>query len=316
MTTSPIHDRRSADGRRPAAILVVDDSKAVRLLLARILRAKGFKVTEAANGQEALTSCVVEQPDLMLLDIDMPVMSGLEVLAQLKADPDEYPMPILMLTARTTGTDVARALELGAQDYLKKPCSPEELIARVRTALALQDRQEALFRRADELGQISSTDPLTELGNRRRFTEHVGDTITESGAGTEIAILMIDIDHFKVVNDTHGHLAGDEVLAELARRLREVCGNRALPIRWGGEEFVVLVSKPAEVDAPQLAEQVRAAVAGDPFKAEGGATIPVTVSVGVAEGQLDRLREVLAGADDAVYGAKAAGRNRVVAASG
>lgn len=308
------HDRRAISGRPPVVVLVVDDSKAVRLLLARTLRANGFKVTEAANGQEALTSCVVERPDLILLDIDMPVMSGLEVLRRLTADPDAYGMPVLMLTARTTGPDVARALELGAQDYLKKPCSSEELIARVRTAQALQDRHEALFRRADELGQISSTDPLTELGNRRAFTERVSAMITERGGETEVAILMLDLDHFKAVNDTHGHLAGDEVLSGLARRLREVCGDRGLAIRWGGEEFVVLVSEPDQVDFSDLAEAIRAAVADEPFASDSGVQIPVTISVGVARGRLDHLREVLAAADEAVYRAKAGGRNQVAAA--
>jgi len=297
-----------------ATVLVVDDSAVVRLLLARTLRADGFTVVEVAGGAEALEVCARQRPDLVLLDVEMPQMNGLEVLSVMAGDPDLAGVPVLMLTGLTSGPDVAKALELGAQDYLKKPCEPEELRARVRTALALKAKQDELSRRAEEFGAMSATDVLTGLGNRRQLEREVR-VLTGMLAGSgRIAVLMLDLDHFKAINDRLGHLVGDEVLSGLASRLRKVVGERATIFRWGGEEFLVLVSSPDVVPAATLAEEIRAVVGSVPFEVSGGRLVPVTISIGVGAGTIESLSEVIGAADGALYEAKESGRNRVVVA--
>ena len=313
MDVNPTPERRRREQRPPPTVLVVDDSAAIRLILGRTLRANGLRVVEAANGQEALTYCAVERPDLMLLDVDMPIMDGLEVLRRIAAA-DAEAVPVLMLTAQTAGQDAARAIELGAQDYLRKPCDPDELVARVRRALSLKAENDALHRRADELGEISSTDELTGLGNRRHLVQEVSALIAARGGSARIGVLMVDIDHFKAVNDTHGHLAGDEVLSELAARLRATVSDNGLAVRWGGEEFVLLVTRPLTVDAAQLAEAVRLAICSAPFVVCDAKTLRITVSIGVAQGTLDSFSAAIQAADEALYRAKSSGRNRVVAA--
>lgn len=315
MDINPTPERRHREQQPPPTVLVVDDSAAIRMILSRTLRANGLRVVEAANGQEALTYCALEHPDLMLLDVDMPIMGGLEVLRRMAANDDADAVPVLMLTAQTAGHDAAHAIELGAQDYLRKPCDPDELLARVRRALSLKAKSDALHRRADELGEISSTDELTGLGNRRHLVQEVSALIEAWGGSARIGVLMVDIDHFKAVNDTEGHLAGDEVLSQLAARLRATVANRAIAVRWGGEEFVLLVTRRIAVDPVALAEAVRLAVCEAPFVVGDEKMLNITVSIGVAEGTADSLSAAIQAADEALYRAKSSGRNRVVAAS-
>lgn len=311
----PSNERRGPDRVRVATVLIVDDSSTIRRILRRDLEHAGYRVNEAADGEQGLTSCRTDRPDLVLLDVDMPVLDGLATMEQLQADPHLRWLPVLFLTARIAGDEVARGLELGAHDYLKKPCEASELIARVSTALRLASRHDELQRRARELDALSNTDPLTGLGNRRHLEQVVEGIIARHGADSGLGLVLLDIDHFKKVNDNEGHLVGDVVLATVATRLRYAVRADEHLVRWGGEEFVVLGSGMSLGEAAELGERLRAAVAISPLAVGTGKDLSVTVSAGCAVGCAAEVRLVVEAADSALYRAKATGRNRVAVAA-
>jgi diguanylate cyclase (GGDEF)-like protein len=307
----PAGERRGPDRVRVATVLVVDDSSTVRRILRRDLEAAGYRVNEAADGEQGLMSCRVDRPDLVLLDVDMPVLDGLATMERMQEDPHLRWLPVLFLTARIAGGEVARGLDLGAHDYLKKPCESSELIARVSTAMRLAARHDELQRRARELDALSNTDPLTGLPNRRHLEQVVEGLLGSRGPDLEVGVVMVDIDHFKKVNDDHGHLVGDAVLATVAARMRRATQALETLVRWGGEEFVALVTEADREAVVDLAERLRSAVAVTPLAVGTTETLVVTVSAGGAVGTLGDLRTLLAHADTALYTAKQGGRNRV-----
>jgi two-component system cell cycle response regulator len=310
----PGADRRGTDRVRVATVLVVDDSSTVRRILRRDLEGAGYRVTEAADGEEGLASCRSDRPDLVLLDVDMPVLDGLATMEQMQLDPHLRWLPVLFLTARIAGSEVARGLDLGAHDYLKKPCDAAELIARVSTAMRLASRHDELQRRARELDALSNTDPLTGLGNRRHLAQVVEDMLARRGPLAVVGLVVVDIDHFKQVNDSQGHPVGDAVLATVAARMRRVTLPEETLVRWGGEEFVALAPDLDRGAVTDLAERLRLAVSATPMAVGTIETVSVTVSAGGAVGGLADMRDLVATADAALYEAKKAGRNRVVVA--
>jgi two-component system, cell cycle response regulator len=286
----------------------------MRRILARALEAAGYRVSEAEDGQAALAACRAAAPDLVLLDIDMPVMDGPTALKEMKADEDLLDIPVLFLTARTSGSDLAAGLELGAQDYLRKPCEPAELTARVAAALRERLHKAALRERALEANRLSSVDALTGVGNRRRFKVRIEEMLATMDGATAIGLMVIDVDHFKRINDSQGHPVGDAVLQIVAGRLANAVGVAHLLVRWGGEEFLVLVTRLPEAGAVELAERLRRAISDEPFAIDEQHTIEVSASIGCASGRLDALDAVIAAADKALYEAKRGGRNRVATA--
>ncbi|MDP9389575.1 MAG: diguanylate cyclase [Actinomycetota bacterium] len=312
-------DRPAGERRRPdrvpgATVLVVDDSGAIRRILRRSLESVGYRVQEAPDGEQALAACRAERPDLVLLDVDMPGLDGLSTLRAMKADDELRSLPVLFLTARTDAAEVADGLDLGAADYLRKPCDAAELTARVNAALRDAAREQDLARRAAELDNLATTDALTGLGNRRRLEMRVVELAGTRGADAAVGVLLLDVDHFKRVNDEQGHLVGDLVLRILGGRLQSALESEAAVVRWGGEEFLALAPDASEDDLVPLAERVRRAVCGSPFSLGGGRLLDVTVSVGCGWGPLARFDAVVADADAALYEAKRAGRNRVATA--
>lgn len=307
-------ERRHPNRVRVATVLIVDDSSTIRRILRRDLEQAGYRVTEAADGEQGLTSCRTDRPDLVLLDVDMPVLDGLATMKQLQADPHLRWLPVLFLTARIAGDEVARGLDLGAHDYLKKPCESSELIARVSAAMRLATRHDELQRRARELDALSNTDPLTGLGNRRHLDQVVDGLMARGGSEARVGLVVVDVDHFKKVNDDEGHLVGDVVLATVAARMRQVTTSAETLVRWGGEEFVVLVPDFDTADVSELGERLRAAVARSPLTVGTGRNLTVTVSAGGAIGSIGNLRAIVQAADGALYAAKQAGRNQVAVA--
>lgn len=292
-----------------AVVLVADDSRSVRSWLRRHLGAH-FRVIEASNGAEAVSQARLAQPDLILLDIDMPEMDGHQALAALRADAGMVDTPVLFLTGRTGADDVVEGLGLGAADYLRKPCDPDELLARVRGALRSRQRQEALRHENRQLAATTTTDELTGLGNRRAITQRLPRLFDDARrAGRTVALIMLDVDHFKRVNDSFGHLAGDRVLVAVARRLRNAVREDQLVARWGGEEFLVVSPDTDESDAAVIAERLRRVVGWEPIQVDDVRSIEVTVSGGFAVGLGDPF-QVLRDADAALYAAKRGGRNR------
>ena len=296
-------------------ILVVDDSTAIRRIIGRTLSAAGYRVVEAVDGSDALDACRAEQPDLVLLDIDMPVMDGHTALREMRADPQLRAIPVLFLTARTAGVDVAAGLELGAQDYLRKPCEPAELTARVGMALRAKAVENALAHQAREMSELSITDALTGIGNRRYIAATIGELVVTRGPDAAVGVIMIDVDHFKAVNDQYGHPVGDVVLRIVAQRLRASVDARLLLARWGGEEFILVGLGLESAEVLAHAEQARDVVGANPFATGIDQIVAVTVSAGCAVGTLAGFSAVLAAADGALYEAKRSGRNRVVVAS-
>jgi two-component system cell cycle response regulator len=312
MSAPPDADRRGGDRVATPRILVVDDSMAMRRILTRALEAAGYRVSEAGDGQAALVACRDETPDLVLLDIDMPVMDGPTALREMKADDALRDIPVLFLTARTSASDLAAGLELGAQDYLRKPCEPAELTARVAVALRQRVQRDTLREMALEADRLSGVDSLTGVANRRAFDLRVEEMAARMDSGAVVGLIVIDLDHFKQVNDTEGHPVGDAVLRIAAARLANAVGHEQLVVRWGGEEFLVLAPGLSNTAVVELAERLRRVISDSPFVIDEHRHLVITASVGCVSGRVDALDGGIAAADEALYEAKRAGRNRVV----
>ncbi len=309
--THPAPQQRSPKQVLVRTILVVDDSRTIRRILRRDLEAGGYAVDEAPDGEAALEVCRAAAPDLVLLDVDMPRLDGMATLERMQADPDLRQLPVLFLTARTSGSEVARGLDLGAHDYLKKPCDTDELLARVGVALRKRAREHRLASEALELAELSATDTLTTLPNRRGLENIIGAFAPDR----RIGVMLVDLDHFKQINDTQGHLVGDAVLTVVAARLRAACGISGIVARWGGEEFVVVAPDGQPGDVAALAERLRSRIGTTPLQVGTLQPLAVTASIGSAIGRADDFTELLQAADTALYQAKATGRDRVVASS-
>jgi two-component system, cell cycle response regulator len=297
-------------------ILVAEDSLVIRVALRRQLSAHGYKVVEAEDGAEALARCRQIRPDVLLLDVEMPRLDGHQVLAMVKEDPELRDIPVVFLTAHAKTNDVVEALRLGAHDYLRKPFEPSELLARVRGALRLKAVQDELRRRNAELERMSRTDSLTEIHNRRHMDELVHKLLGAARRHDQsLAIIMIDIDHFKQINDTKGHAAGDRVLQVVAGRLTTVLRAEDELGRWGGEEFITLLPVTDLSGAKRVAERMRFVVASEPVSLGSHGTLSVTISLGCAAAVGGDPEALVRRADDCLYAAKNAGRNRVEIAS-
>jgi diguanylate cyclase (GGDEF)-like protein len=294
--------------------MIVDDSLLIRAVVRAGLEAEGHQVMQAESGMAALEQCQIRPPDVILLDIIMPDLDGYQVLAKLKGDPKLSHIPVVFLTGRTDMSDVVAGLRAGAHDYLKKPFEPEELLARVGSAIHVKQLQDQLRERNAELDQVSRTDALTGLYNRRHLDEELIQRHSEARRyGEPLSLLLLDIDHFKRVNDTYGHPAGDIVLREFAAKLRTQLRVGDIAGRWGGEEFLIILPHTDLAGAATLAERIRAATAEAPITV---ATTPisVTVSGGCCAGPGGTPAELVDQADTQLYQAKAAGRNRIAVA--
>jgi diguanylate cyclase (GGDEF)-like protein len=298
-------------------VLVAEDSLVIRAVLRQHLEARGYAVVEADDGDAALRVCREAMPDVVLLDIEMPGLDGHQVLAAIKADAELTDIPVVFLTGRTSTDDIVEGLRLGAHDYLRKPFDASELIARVSAAVRMKTLQDELRARNAELDRVSRTDALTGLANRRQLVERLAEFGSSSRRHKRLlGVLMLDIDHFKRVNDTYGHEAGDSVLGEFAARLRLFPRVEDVVGRWGGEEFLVLLPDTDVRGSRLFGERVVAAIAAEPFALADGTKIDITVSIGCAVDTPNDAEQLVATADAALYEAKATGRNRLVCAPG
>ena len=284
-------------------VLVADDSDTVRAVSRLELESAGYAVLEAVNGRLAVELAGQHVVDVILLDVQMPEMTGHQALTALKADAATRDIPVVFLSGSGTGEDVVDALREGAHDYLRKPPVPAELLARVASAYRIKQLQDQLRERAVELNTLSRTDHLTGLHNRRHAEEHL--RLCLAGAKRHdfgVAVLLADVDHFKSINDSRGHAGGDDVLFEVAQVISREVRAEDVAARWGGEEFVVVATHTDVAATGQLAERLRVTVAS---------TCGVTVSIGavVGAGEEDAM---LSAADQNLYAAKAAGRDRCI----
>jgi diguanylate cyclase (GGDEF)-like protein len=296
-------------------ILVVDDHEDnIELLRAR-LEARGYEIHAASDGQAALDQVERVRPDLILLDVMMPKMDGMEVVRRLKANKALPFIPVIMQTALDTTQNKVEGLDAGADDYITKPINFAELEAKVNALLRIQNLQNELSVLNDKLKRISLTDGLTEIDNRRCLEERLHEMWEHSVRLHEpIALIMCDIDKFKLVNDKYGHQAGDSVLKEVAKLLKDEARQIDRVGRYGGEEFLLILQGTVLDAAVTFAERLRDKVESHTFTYTGG-TLRRTISCGVAASPHPRVKDqeaLLKAADAALYVAKETGRNRVV----
>ncbi|SDM40209.1 response regulator receiver modulated diguanylate cyclase [Oryzisolibacter propanilivorax] len=313
MTTDAKQDASPSPPQARPRLLVVDDQPINIQALHRVFQAD-YEVCMATSGAQALEFCRHHRlPDVILLDVLMPGMDGLQVCRRLKADPLTADIPVIFVTGLTSPEEETAALEAGGVDFISKPVNPAVVRARVRTQLTIKAQ-------SDHLRSLAFLDGLTGIANRRRFDEALATEWRSAlRCGEPLALLMIDIDHFKRYNDHYGHQAGDACLQAVARTIeRHAARPHDLAARYGGEEFVCLLAGSTLAGAQAKAEALRQAVA-DLRQAHADSPVAphVTVSVGVAVqlpapgGEADAL---LAAADAALYQAKHAGRDRCITA--
>ncbi|MCK6546599.1 diguanylate cyclase [Myxococcota bacterium] len=316
-------------------VLIVDDEPDVLDSLRMILELEGFDVRPALDADEALDE--LDGADLVLTDMSMPGATGLELLEEIRRRKPH--LPIAMMTAHASVDVALKAMQAGAYDYLLKPYQAEEIILKVKLGLRLSRYEHELRARNEELERtqaelrelntrleaanvllerLATTDALTGLANRRKLMERLDQELAKSRRYDErVSLVLLDVDHFKRINDRFGHPVGDRVLAELAELIQERARETDLAARIGGEEFAVLLSSTGREGATELAEDLRERVEAHAFEGVGR----VTVSLGVATHVPEKRKagdppssKLFAAADQALYRAKGEGRNRVRAA--
>lgn len=309
-------------------ILVIDDSLTAREKFKEFLEADGAGVLLAKDAEQGAELLRSENPDCLLLDYRLPGVSGLEFLSQLSADDNGLPLPVVMLTGEGNESVAVEAMKAGVHDYLVKGAITQhnllravqnaiEKVATERELLARNERIEQLTQELTEancrLTLMSRLDPLTKLFNRAAFEESV--TLEHERFvqyGRVYSVIMLDVDHFKLFNDSLGHQAGDACLQRIAQCLNKATKSMDVVGRYGGEEFIVLAPETELQGAPVLAERIREEVCELDIRHPASPTAEsVTVSLGIAQDPAERWEEVVKKADQALYAAKRNGRNRV-----
>jgi two-component system, cell cycle response regulator len=311
---NPVSPSRAGDDAFLKRVLVAEDDPLYRHLLARMLSERGFLVDSVADGTEPLKrGWAPGAPRLIILDWMMPGLCGPDICRQLRRRSAIGYQYIILLSANDKKADVVAGLEAGADDYLTKPFDSHELLARIHVGLRMVILQNSLFAAQERLRFQATHDSLTGIWNRGAMLELMAAQLERARrAHTPVSALMLDIDHFKQVNDDFGHQTGDSVLCEVARRLAATVRVYDTIGRYGGEEFLVV----AELDpdqAREYAERLRACVAKSMIEIAGHRQA-VSVSIGVATSDACnpcKLSELIYRADTAMYSAKREGRNRV-----
>ncbi len=294
-------------------IMVVDDSLTVRMQIKDLLEEEGYKVILAKDGETCLDQLKAELPDIILLDIVMPGINGLEVCKIIRDDCSLKNISILILTTVSDTQNIVAGLNMGADDYVTKPFIIEELNARITSIIRTKSLQE-------ELRILSITDPLTGCYNRSYLNEHLTTEIKRARRYKHaLSMILCDIDFFKKVNDTYGHQAGDHVLKELIICIKKLFRDKIDWIsRYGGEEFIIILPETDNIGGRSFAEKVRAAVSLMKINLADNRKISITASFGAVSFTPDTPEKkitpelMIKEADKCLYQAKAEGRNRVV----
>lgn len=291
-------------------ILAIDDSPMIHVLIDARLRPEGLRIEHALSAEEGLEKAASLLPDLILLDVEMPGMGGMEACARLKADPTTSTLPVIFLTGHEEVDVKVRGFDLGAVDYVTKPFDPAELRARVRAALRTKRFQDMLAARAQ-------LDGLTGLWNRAYFDQRLADEVQAVRRyGRQLSLLLIDVDHFKRLNDGYGHPFGDQVLQRIGETLSSHGRAADAACRYGGEELAMILTETSGDGAMVVAERIRAAIEALDLRPKGKPVV-VTASLGVSDAASQGERTVVTAAtlvsdaDAALYRAKGGGRNRV-----
>ena len=298
-------------------ILIAEDDSISRVILTAVLKKWGFEPVAAVDGGAAWD--VLQRPDapeLVILDWNMPGLDGLEICRRLRKLDVRNPPYVILLTTRGEKGDIVQGLEAGANDYVSKPYDNEELQARIGVGQRMLELQSHLLEAQDALSHQATHDFLTGIFNRRVILDRLAQEISRAkrDRGT-LSVGMCDIDHFKYINDVHGHQAGDEALVAFTRCIQGRLRDYDSFGRYGGEEFLIVAPGSMGRSGESLYERVRAGVADTHIPTNAGSA-SLTISIGVAAGTgHSTVDALLAAADAALYKAKADGRNRVVYAS-
>jgi two-component system cell cycle response regulator len=301
-----------AETGRNGRILVVDDRATSSEHIAAMLSGEHSAEIEA-DPSAALFHAAEGSYDLLIVSLGLDNFDGLRLCSQVRSLDRTRNVPILAVADAESNARLVRGLEIGVNDYLARPIDRNEMLARVRTQIRKKRYTERL--REQMSIEMAITDALTGLYNRRYMESHLGSLVEQASSRSKpLTVLVLDIDYFKSINDTHGHDAGDDVLREFAIRIRKSIRGIDLACRFGGEEFVVVMPETDLAVATMVAERLRRRIASEPFPIQQGArSIEVTISIGIAAlGSADNAATVLKRADQALYRAKRDGRNRVV----
>jgi two-component system cell cycle response regulator len=304
-----------ADTGRGGRILIVDDRPASYERVAAVL-SKEHSVEIERDPSEALFRASEGNYELLIISFGLESFDALRLCSQLRSLDRTRSVPVLAITEPDNSARMLRGLEIGVNDYLMRPIDKNELLARARSQVRKRRYTERLRDNVQISIEMAITDALTGLFNRRYMENHLGTLVEQASArGKPLALLALDIDHFKSINDTHGHDAGDDVLRDFALRIKRSIRGIDLACRCGGEEFIIVMPETDMAVAASVAERLRRRIATEPFAiSEGTRTIPVTLSIGIAtlRERDDTPAGLLKRADQALYRAKRDGRNRVV----
>jgi two-component system cell cycle response regulator len=298
-------------------VLIVDDDKAQILLIQDALGGENLEIVAAVDARETFEAIYRQIPDLIILDIGLPGEDGFDILRSIRVEPRYDGVPIVIYSGSHDIESKTRALDLGAVEYLEKPLHARELAAHVRAILRFKLKQDQIFEEYKRLSELSLIDPLTGAYNRRALDTFLKSRLSESSRhGIPVSCVMFDIDHFKDVNDSHGHHVGDVVLKDISDLVRGVCRQEDALIRYGGEEYLVILFHTPRDGAEIFGERVRERVAEHEFKA-GDVEIEITMSGGIASQPEDDVSSgdheaMIKLADKRLYAAKRAGRNQII----
>ncbi|MEW6777671.1 MAG: diguanylate cyclase [Bdellovibrionota bacterium] len=300
-------------------VLIIDDSETVRNRVQRALAEREIfsRFLTAADGVEGFKLLLNNQVDLVLCDLVMPGIDGFKFLTLKQSKPELTEVPVILLTGQEDVRTKVRGLETGASDYLTKPFHDEELVARVKVHLKIKQLQDELKDQNQRLEVMSNTDGLTKITNRRHFMEVFElEFLRAERYRASLSYVMIDIDHFKKINDKHGHQVGDQALIAVAGVLKEGLRKHDIAARYGGEEFALLLPETDLAGAQVVAERYRKRIEDTPV-ASAGDSLHLTASLGIScfpREDVSNIDDLIRLADAALYEAKNQGRNRVVVA--
>ncbi len=296
-------------------VVVAEDDRVSRTMIVRTLAKWGYTVHESANGREAWKALQESKAQLLVTDWEMPVMDGVELCRSVREAALPYYVFIILVTSKGQKEEIIEGLRSGADDFLAKPFDRDELQVRLRVAERIVALESQLREARARLEVMASMDDLTGVANRRAVLKRLQEEIARSRREhTDLSVLMADIDHFKRLNDTWGHAAGDHVLKEVVERFVREGREYDVVGRVGGEEFLMILPRTSLEHAAERAERMRARVARDAVVLEDGTEVSVRVSLGVAcvpAGRIVSVEALLATADRALYRAKECGRDRV-----
>jgi diguanylate cyclase (GGDEF)-like protein len=300
-----------------SSVLIIDDSSTIREKVKSLLKEADLfeNYLEASNGLEGIKILSKEEVDLIICDMMMPQMDGVKFLEFLGRDIRMGNVLVIMLTSRTEVLDKIKSLEKGAVDYMTKPYHPAELLARVKVMLRIKNLQDTLKIKMQELEKVSVMDSLTGLYNQRYLYDAMNREINRAKRfHLKLSCIMLDIDHFKEVNDTFGHQRGDTILKELAKIILSILRGYDFAVRYGGDEFIIILCQNTALGAQIVAERIREIIQENPRLRALNGNKKLTISAGVAT-YPDQVQggyeELISKADHALYMAKKRGRNQV-----